>query len=238
VANESWLPLGEMLKDYYAGNPLAAMMVKSSIESDRPMEAATFFRLYKDFSRLERSALKRCYGKVLDIGAGAGAHSLYLQEKGFDVTAIDICDGAVEIMKDRGLKKVFCTDIYSFPEQKFDTIILLMNGIGVTGDLEGLAYFLQQVKKYIANGGQLLFDTADISYVSISSINRSSLREFPSPYYGIVWYQLGYKDTLGKPYPWLYIDKKTLKRIADENGYKMKVLKRNGSQYLVKMALI
>ena len=232
---ESWLPLGEMLKDYYAGYASAAMMVKSSIEADRPMEAATFFRGYKDFTRLERAALRRCRGRVLDVGAGAGAHSLYLQQKGFDVAAIDVCSGAVDIMKSRGVKNAFCTDIYNFTEQKFDTILLMMNGIGVAGDLEGLADFLQCAKKLIAPGGQVLFDTADISYVSISSINRSSLREMASYYYGIVWYQLGYNDIIGKPYPWLYIDKKTLERIAAENGYKLDIIKTKGSQYLARL---
>src|SRR5437588_1543215 len=81
-------------------------------------EPGLYFREYKQWSPLERQAIKAAKGRILDIGCGAGRHSLYLQQKGFDVTGIDISPGAVKVCKLRGLKKVFVRPITDVADRK------------------------------------------------------------------------------------------------------------------------
>src|SRR5438128_12672805 len=89
-----------------------------------------YFLDYKQWSPIERQAIKLAKGKVLDIGCGAGRHSLYLQEKGFDVTGIDNSPGAIKVCKLRGLKKAFVrpiSEVNKFAPGSFDTILMLCN---------------------------------------------------------------------------------------------------------------
>ena len=99
---------------------------------------------------------------------------------------------------------------------QYDTILMLMNGIGIVGTLERLPEFFMQLDKILAPGGQVLCDSSDISYVFE---DENGIIEYPDTdgYYGEVNYQMQYKDTIGKPFNWLYIDASTLKRIAEEN---------------------
>ena len=80
---------------------------------------------------LEKHALQLVKGKVLDVGAGAGAHSLYLQDSGYDVTAMDISELSCEVMTERGIKNVICNDVWNCKVEQFDSILLMMNGIGL-----------------------------------------------------------------------------------------------------------
>ena len=174
-------------------------------------------------------------GKVLDVGAGSGCHSLALQEKGLDVTAIDISHLSVETMKERGVKKVFEQDFFTLDGQ-YDTILMLMNGIGIVGTLDRQPLFFKQLDKILAPGGQVLCDSSDISYVFE---DEDGIIEYPDTdgYYGEVNYQMQYKDTIDEPFQWLYIDANTLKWVAEENGYSVEVVAEGEHyDYLAKIA--
>ena len=169
-------------------------------------------------------------GKTLDVGAGSGCHSLVLQKKGIDVTAIDISPLSVETMKDRGVKKVIVQDFFTLKGQ-YDTILMLMNGIGIVGTLERLPRFFRQLDKILAPGGQLLCDSSDISYVFE---DENGMIDIPNEmdYYGEHSFRMQYKDsfrmqykdTIGEPFDWLYIDADTLKEKAAKNGYAVEVV--------------
>jgi SAM-dependent methyltransferase len=180
---------------------------------------------------LELQALHMCSGKVLDIGAGVGSHALLLQAFNIDVTAIDISEAAVNIMKDRGVKKAFVQDVFTY-EEKFDTIIMLMNGIGLTGNLPGFKDFLIKLKDLINPNGQVIFDSSDIAYL---------YEDMPKPqnqYYGEVSYQYEYKGEKGNWFNWIYIDEETIKRTAEETGWNTEMIFDDGEdQYLVKLTL-
>jgi SAM-dependent methyltransferase len=234
---ESWEPLGEALMDYYSGNKLATIYIKSTIEADRAVPVEAFFREEGEFPPLEKFALKHCRGTILDAGAGAGPHAMILQKKGFDVTCLDISTEAVEVMKKRGLKKVFCSSIFDFKTGKYDTILMMMNGIGFAGDLKKVSELFIHLKGLLIPGGQLLFDSTDINYVSEYDRANSTLRVPKPDYYGITWYQLEYKGRLGKMYPWIFLDKNRLNQIADEAGFECRILKIKDSQYVASLIL-
>jgi SAM-dependent methyltransferase len=151
--------------------------------------------------------------EVLDIGAGAGSHALVLQQRGFDVTALEISALAADVMQARGVKKVVTADIFEYNDHKYDTLLLLMNGIGLTGTLSNLKTFLQHAKLLLNKGGQLLFDSSDIAYLYEGNLPDTG------KYYGELSYQYQYSRQTTDWFPWLYVDEKTLTTIAKEAGY-------------------
>jgi precorrin-6B methylase 2 len=223
---------GEALKDEFLNGGAETLWLYNSYDVPEEMPVDIFFRNEEDMSDLEYKALEMCWGKVLDIGAGAGSHALELQAKGLDVTALDSSPAAISIMKDRGVLNIVEQDLNSFNETGFDTILLLMNGIGITGSLEGLKKFLTKAKNMISAEGQLVFDSSDISYL---------YKEISKPadqYYGEISYQYQYKDQKGDWFNWLYIDEQTLTALAQECGWNCEIILDDGQdQYLAQLTL-
>ena len=222
---------GNALKDYYQKGKTETLWLYNSYDEPEEMPVDIFFREDDEMPTLEHKAMNACYGKVLDVGAGVGSHALLLQKMNIDVTAIDICADAVMIMKQRGVKKAFQQDIFSATE-KFDTLLFLMNGIGLTGTLAGFTEFLKKAKALIEPEGQLIFDSSDISYL---------YEELPKPknkYFGEVSYCYQYQKQKGNWFNWLYLDQETLIHIANQNGWQCDIIFDDGEdQYLAKLFL-
>lgn len=220
---------GTALSNFYKNNASDPLWLHNSYGAVEEMPIDIFFRTDEEMPMLEHKALSLCYGKVLDVGAGVGSHSLILQEMGFDVTAIDISADAINIMKQRGVKKAFEQNIFLTTE-KYDTLLFLMNGIGLTGTLAGFIDFLQQAKALINPNGQLLFDSSNISYL---------YEDQPKPenkYFGEVSYCYEYNTQKGKWFNWLYIDQETLIYTAKENGWQCEIIFDDGEdQYLARL---
>ena len=215
--NSKMDPMGRAIADYHRTKKESKLRVFSPMFEEDEIPLKTLFRSYKSMPEIERKALDLAKGRVLDVGAGAGCHSLVLQEKGLDVTAIDISPLSVETMKERGVKKVMEQNFFTMDGQ-YDTILMLMNGIGIVGTLDRLPLFFKQLDKILAPGGQLLCDSSDISYVFETEDGIIELPEDMS-YYGEHSFRMQYKGTIGEPFNWLYIDADTLKENAAKNGY-------------------
>jgi 2-polyprenyl-3-methyl-5-hydroxy-6-metoxy-1,4-benzoquinol methylase len=217
---------GKALKDFFNGNA-SPLLIETSYGETEEMPIEVFFRKPKDFPEMEAYALKLCEGEILDIGAGAGSHALYLQAKKKDVTALEISETAIEIMKSRGVKKTLQADIFHFSEKRFDTLLLLMNGIGIAGTVEGLNQFLQAFKQLLKPLGKIIFDSSDITYL---------YEEHPMPegkYFGEISYRYLYEGKKGQWFNWLYIHQQKMLEIADANGYILHILAEDDSgQYL------
>ena len=221
--NSKMDPMGRAIVDYWKNKKADRLRVFSPMFEEDEIPLTTLFRKYKAMPEIERKALDMATGKTLDVGAGSGCHSLVLQEKGIDVTAIDISPLAVETMKDRGVQKVFEQDFFTLKGQQYDTILMLMNGIGIVGTLDRLPEFFQVLDKILASGGQVLCDSSDISYVFE---DETGMIDIPKDmgYYGEHSFQMQYKETIGEPFNWLYIDADTLKEQAAKNGYAVEVV--------------
>lgn len=220
---------GKALTDFYKTGEADVLWLHNSYDEPEEMPIDFFFRDDEDMPVLELQALHMCKGKVLDIGAGVGSHALVLQAFNIDVTAIDVSEAAINIMKDRGVKKALLQDVFIYQE-KFDTILMLMNGIGLTGTLAGFNDFLIKLKSLINPGGQVLFDTSDIAYL------YEDLLKPQNQYYGEVSYQYEYKGEKGNWFNWLYIDPETIKTIAVETGWNSEIIfDDNEDQYLVRL---
>ena len=156
---------GKAILDYQTNNSPEDLITETSISEADEMSVAYLFRSYAEMPKLEQKALQLANGKVLDVGCGAGSHALYLQEKGFDVSAIDISANAIKACELRGLKKAKVQDIMQLEGYKFDTILLLMNGAGMCGKLKNIPNFLQKLKALLTDEGQILVDSSDIIYM-------------------------------------------------------------------------
>ena len=215
-------PMGRAILDYYKDKKASKLRVFSPMFEEDEIPLTTLFRSYKSMPEIECKALDMAKGRVLDVGAGSGCHSLVLQERGVDVTAIDISPLSVETMKERGVKKVLEQDFFTLKGQ-YDTILMLMNGIGIVGTLDRLPEFFKQLDKILAHRGQVLCDSSDISYVFE---DEEGMIDIPNEmdYYGEHSFQMQYKDTIGEPFDWLYIDADTLKEKAWRSGYAVEVV--------------
>ena len=214
--------MGRAIADYWKTKKTDRLRVFSPMFEEDEIPLQTLFRKYEDMPEIERKALDMAKGKTLDVGAGAGCHSLVLQEKGIDVTAIDISPLSVETMKERGVKKVFEQDFFLL-EGQFDTILMLMNGIGIVGTLERMSEFFRQLDKILAPRGQVLCDSSDISYV-FEDENGMIIIPNEMDYYGEHTFRMQYKDIVGESFDWLYIDADTLRQKADRCGYVVEVV--------------
>ena len=156
---------GTALLDYLAGNYTQDIRTYSSLDEKDWLPLPYLFRAYNDMPKLEKEALQHCKGTVLDIGCGAGSHSLWLQEQGLEVTALDASKGAVITCSKRGVSKVIHANLYDYKEKQYDTLLLLMNGIGLAGSLGALTRFFSHLKLLLKPGGQILLDSSDIIYM-------------------------------------------------------------------------
>ncbi len=209
---------GKALMAYYEGEKDAVMEVHCSLSEPEQQEVSVFFREFAQMPSIEKVALKLCRGTILDVGAGSGIHALELQKRGFDITAIDLSHTAVELLKQRGLTNVFHSDFFQYKGQKFDTILLLMNGLGLVQSMDRLPEFFEKLKTLLQPGGQVLFDSSDLIYM-FEEEDGSYMIDLNANYYGEVEYRIDYKKERGEPFRWLYIDIQNMTDIARQCGF-------------------
>ncbi len=231
-------PLGAACLDYMLGEKSAQITVQSNIVEDDVLPVEYLFRGFKDMPDLEKKALTISTGKILDVGAGAGSHALYLQQNNKEVYANEISPAACDVMRQRGVKNIIQQDFYQLPEDvKYDTILMLMNGIGIAGDTGNLESFFTKVKQLLNPGGCLIVDSSDIRYL-FEDDDGSLLINLNDDYYGEISYRMVYKDVKGKSFKWLFIDDELLKFYAEQSGLKMeKVAEGMHYDYLAKLSL-
>lgn len=222
---------GSALLDFHRTGQAEILWLHNSYDEPEEMPIEVFFRSENDMPEIELKALELCKGKVLDVGAGVGSHALLLEKKGLDVTAIDISEIAVQIMQERGVKKPLFQDFFKTTE-KYNTLLFMMNGIGLTGTLPGFENLLESAKNLLLPKGQLLFDSSDISYL---------YDDFPMPahqYFGEISYCYEYKKQKGNWFNWLYIDPTTLQRLSKQHGWNCKIVYVDDQdQYLAQLSL-
>jgi 23S rRNA U2552 (ribose-2'-O)-methylase RlmE/FtsJ len=228
-------PFGEAIHDYFENGKAPSLKVNSNYTEGEEIEASWFFRTEKEMPLIEQTAIKKCNGKILDIGAAAGCHSMVLQKKGFNVTALEKSILAAEVLKKRGIQKVVCSDIYNFSENQFDTILLLMNGAGIGETLAGLEKLLNHLKNLLTEKGQILIDSTDIKYLFLEEDGSLWIDLANDAYYGEMKYEVKYKKSVAK-FNWLFVDFETLKSVCQKAGFSCKkVVDGENSDYLAKI---
>ncbi|MBO5499196.1 MAG: class I SAM-dependent methyltransferase [Bacteroidales bacterium] len=216
-------PMGAAIYDYYLKGEADTLIVHSSMFEDDEIPTEDLFRSFDDMPELEKIALEEAQGRILDVGAGSGCHSIALQTMGKEAVAIDISPLSVEVMKRRGVdaRNVNLYD-ESFTD-KFDTILMLMNGTGIIGTLENMSAFFARIRQLLSPGGSLLIDSSDLRYL-FEEEDGSLMIDLADDYYGLLDYQMEYKGVKGEPFDWLYVDFETLAFYAEENGFSAELI--------------
>ena len=229
--------MGRAIWDYYYQENSEDLQTETSISELDDLPVSYLFRDYQEMNALEKKALDSSFGKVLDVGSGAGSHSLYLQnERKLEVTALDISPKSIEVCKARGVKNAICEDLLQFSEKDFDTILLLMNGTGIFQSLEHIDQYLQKLKSLVAENGQILIDSTDILYMYDQDEDGGVLVP-ATGYYGELDYYLHYKGESEEPMKWLYLDFDTLENAAIANGFKIQKIEQQEDSYLAQLTL-
>ncbi|WP_291101147.1 MULTISPECIES: class I SAM-dependent methyltransferase [unclassified Flavobacterium] len=230
---------GKAILDFQTNNSPENLITETSISETDEMSVAYLFRTYEEMPKLEQKALQLAKGKVLDVGCGAGSHSLYLQNvKNLDVTSIDISANVIAACKLRGITNAKVENILNLDStEKFDTILLLMNGTGIFGTLKETSKYLQKLKSLLTPNGQILIDSSDIIYMFDD--DEDGGKWIPgNGYYGELTFTLSYKNETEETFPWLYLDYNTLQNAAFANGLQRElILEGEHFDYLAKLTL-
>ena len=220
-------PYGIAVQDHFAhGRPrrfyihdLKGTCIKhSSIEAFSPILRMQL---------IEESALSLARGRVLDVGAGTGRHSLLLGAKGLEVVPVDTERRCVEVMHRRGLSTARCADIFDLDDGPFDTILALQHTIGLVGTVERLVQLLAHFRGILAPKGQILVDSTAPIYPA------------SSPFYaGQRELELWYGRYVGERFLWLYADFNLLRGCARLAGLDAELITQgqNSRDYLARMA--
>ncbi|MGO3706846.1 MAG: class I SAM-dependent methyltransferase [Mesonia hippocampi] len=220
---------GNAVLDFYHQKNWTNIMVHSPDFDDDEIPTAYLFRNFSEMPILEQKALQLAAGKTLDVGACAGSHSLYLQEKNIAVKAIDLSKGAIEVCKLRGIKNAENLDFFDVKNEQFDTILMLMNGSGIIGKMKNLNLFFTHLKTLLTPHGKVLLDSSDLQYL-FDTDEDGGIWVNPNKYYGELTYQLSYKGDKSEVFDWLYIDFNSLALTAETNGFQCKLVKK-GQHY-------
>jgi len=234
LKNKTLDVFGQAILAYYKGDTNCIITTETNITAPDELPVAYLFRAFDTMPKIEQKALELAKGKVLDVGAGAGSHALYLQNiRKLDVTALDASQGAITVCTLEEIKNVVCSPILDYNKTKYDTILLLMNGIGIAKRKEKIKNFLIHLKSLLHTEGQLLLDSSDINYM----YDKEDLEELAN-YYGNLKYTISYKE-FSETFDWVFIDFYSLKQIALEAGFACeKIIAGEHYDYLVKLVKI
>ena len=232
-------PMGAAIADYQKRGKAAKLRVFSSFFDEDEIPVSQLFRSFEEMPPLEKTALQMATGKILDCGAGSGCHSLALQNMGKEVQAIDISPLSVETMQQRGVKQASQINLFDkhFIE-KFDTILMLMNGSGIIGKLAYMPLFFNKMKQILTPGGCIYMDSSDLRYLFEEEDGSIDI-DLAGDYYGEVDFQMQYKQIKGESFDWLYIDFQTLKLYATQSGFSVELIEEGEHyDYLARLSLL
>lgn len=219
--------LGKAVSSYFEGDKSSKLWINNTYGAPEEMPLEYYFRDKLNMPELEHFALEHCRGKILDIGAAAGAHSLILQDLKQDVTALDISPLLAKTLKVRGINTVLEGNIFNLdPTIQYDTLLLLMNGIGISQSLKGLELLLGKLKNILAKNGQILFDSSDVSYVYNEELPQET-------YHGEIDYQYEYKGEKGDWFSWLYVDFENIRKVATKVGLQTELLAQDEDEHFL-----
>lgn len=216
-------PMGAAIYDYHHNGHASTLVVSSSMFEDDEIPVEDLFRHFDDMPEIEKHALEIAEGDILDVGAGSGCHSIALDRMGKRCVAIDISPLSVEVMRERGVDARLINFYDESFTERFDTVLMLMNGSGIIGNLDNMHMFFGRMKQILKPGGCLLIDSSDLRYL-FEEEDGSLMIDLADDYYGQLDYQMHYKDISGEPFDWLYVDFNTLAYYAEESGFKAELL--------------
>lgn len=215
---------GQMIWTYHKGREVFDIVERD----DGLINAMTpkgYFSDYEDWHPIEQKAMGFVKGRVLDIGCGAGRHSLYLQKKGFDVLGIDISPLAIKVCKLRGLKKakIMSIEDVNFKPNSFDTIIMLGGNFGLFGSFKKARRLLKRFHDITSENALITADTRDPyktdnpAHLEYHRVNKEKGRMG-----GQVRIRIRFEKYVGRWFDYLMVSQEEMKEILKRTGWKIK----------------
>lgn len=224
-------PLARALADHHRdGRPRRVGALRGDgVEFE--IETEEYFTLEGELAPLDRIALARARGRVLDVGAGSGRHALALQAQGCEVVAIDVSETCVRLCRERGVRDARRLDVMALGGAslgRFDTIFFGMQTIGVAGGVAPLARLLESLRAHLNPGGVVLADSSELREPWDGDASDRTPRR------GEIVLETRYGRLRGEPFPWLYLAEADLVAIARAAGFASETLGRvESGEYLV-----
>jgi SAM-dependent methyltransferase len=155
---------GHELFDYYTSGKSYEIIERDDGYVDISSGAKAYFAEQANWRSHEKQAIRLARGRILDVGCGAGRHSLYLQGRGHDVTGIDISPLAVKVCKLRGLKdaRVMSITRVSSKLGTFDTILMLGNNFGLFGSMKRARWLLRRFRALTSGYARIIAESAHV----------------------------------------------------------------------------
>ena len=213
---------GHELYDFYLGKDVGEIVERDDgyIESSGGPQA--YFAEYKDWHSYEKKAIRYARGCVLDIGCGAGRHSVYLQNKGHDVLGIDVSPLALKVCKSRGLKRTRNTSITRISAQlgTFDTILMLGNNFGLFGGFKRARWLLKRFHNMTSDDARIIaasldpYDTNEPLHLAYHRRNRKKGRMG-----GQLRIRVRYQTYATPWFDYLIVSRPEMRRILEGTGW-------------------
>jgi len=229
-------PMGQAIVDYAKNKINKDIIVVSEICDDDVIPSEYLFRTYDQMPKIEQLALSRCEGKILDVGAGAGIHANYLIEQGKEVSCIDISALSVAFLKAQNIEARHL-NFFNLENEQYDTLLFLMNGLGIAGTLSNLEFTLLKAKSHLTKNGRILCDSSDIKYLYEDDEGGYWI-DLNAGYYGDFKYQMLYESHASDWFDWLYVDFETFKTTAEKVGFEVELIHEEDQQYLAELKVI
>ncbi len=228
---------GQEIWAFYQGKEVSEIVERDDgyIDSS-PHGPKNYFSKYDDWASYHQRAMDFVIGRVLDVGCGAGRHSLYLQRKGFDVFGIDNSPLAIKVAELRGLKKIKIMSIeeINFKPDSFDTIIMMGNNFGLFGSFLNAQKLLRKFHKITSSEALIIADTLDPyktdnpDHLEYHMYNREKGRMG-----GQVRIRIRFRKYVGRWFDYLMVSKEEMNEILTGTGWKIReFVDSEGSQYI------
>ena len=217
---------GQEIWAYYKGREVSEIVERDDGYFDASIcGPKMYFSEYEDWHPVEKRAMEFVKGKVLDVGCGAGRHSLSLQKRGFDVMGIDISPLAIKVCKLRGLKKarVIPIENVDFKPNSFDTIIMMGNNFGLFGSFKKARRLLKKFYEMTSKNALIIANTRDPyktdnpSHLEYHRLNKEKGRMG-----GQVKIRIRFRKYVGNWFDYLIVSKKEMEDILKGTGWKIK----------------
>lgn len=224
--------LGSAIESYFLNGVDTPIRVFINKHEEPGMYPSLFFRAYKNMLNYEKISMKACKGKILDLGCAAGCHALYLQNKGFDVTAVELSEKSYRVARARGVMKIINTDWRNLKLKNFDTVLVLMNGMGLAESPAELKDMLKTLKSFLTPSGSILIDSTDVTYA------KADWPMLDSEYFGKVQFELKNKGKT-QCFPWLFVDFEMAVKTAESVNLCVEVLERaKNGHFLLRLSKV
>ncbi|MGV6862404.1 MAG: class I SAM-dependent methyltransferase [Putridiphycobacter sp.] len=226
-------PIGKAILEFEKDGFTENIIVHSDLCEDDILPVEYLFRTFDQMPEIEQKALELAKGDVLEVGSGTGCHAMYLsQNRNLNTFSIDTSKGAIEYLKSKNIPAANQAFL-DHNQKQYDTLLILMNGLGLAGSLENLPNFLQHAKTLLKPNGRIIADSSDIRYL-FEDDEGGVWVDLTSKYRGEMQFQMKYKDQKSEWFSWLYIDFDTLKEEAEKLHLNAtKVLEDDNFHYLV-----